>query len=67
MKLALAIVAVCIPGCISTIPVTVTGSYMLPGGKGVVTVNIPLYRKPALPQPQQTDEPEAELFPVNQK
>lgn len=65
MKIALAIVAMCIPSCISTVPLTLSGQYILPGGKGVVAISIPL--RPALPQPQQTEEPEAELFPVNQK
>ena len=67
MKLALAIIALCIPGCITVPPITVTGSYMLPGGKGVVSFNVPLYQRIPLPQPQQEQEPEAELFPEVQK
>jgi hypothetical protein len=65
MKLALVTLTLAMPSCISTVPLTLSGSYILPGGKGVVAISIPL--RPALPQPQQTKEPEAELFPVNQK
>lgn len=67
MKLFLITLTLAMPSCISTVPLTLSGSYILPGGKGVVAISIPLYRKPTLPQPQQTEEPEAELFPVNQK
>ena len=65
MRIALVTLTLAMPSCISTVPLTLSGSYILPGGKGVVAISIPL--RPALPQPQQTDEPEAELFPVNQK
>lgn len=65
MKLLLATISCFIPGCISTLPVTLSGSYILPGGKGVIAISIPL--KPALPQPAQTTEPEADLFPIQQK
>lgn len=61
MKLALITLTLAMPSCISTVPLTLSGSYILPGGKGVVAISIPL--RPALPQPQQTTEPEAELFP----
>jgi hypothetical protein len=46
-------------------PIVLSGRYTLPGGKGVIAISIPL--RPALPQPQQSQEPKAELFPVNQK
>ena len=61
MKLALVTLTLAMPSCISTVPLTLSGSYILPGGKGVVSISIPL--RPALPQPQQATEPEAELFP----
>lgn len=60
MKLALVTLMLAMPSCISTVPLTLSGSYILPGGKGVVAISIPL--RP-LPQPQQVTEPEAELFP----
>lgn len=65
MKLFLVTLTLAMPSCISTVPLTLSGQYILPGGKGVVAISIPL--RPALPQPQQTTEPEAELFPVNHK
>ena len=65
MKLALITVTLAMPSCISTVPLTLSGQYILPGGKGVVAISIPL--RPALPQPQQVTEPEAELFPEVQK
>lgn len=58
MKLALVTITLAMPSCISTVPLTLSGSYILPGGKGVVSINIPLR-----PLPQQVTEPEAELFP----
>ena len=61
MKLTLVTLALAMPSCISTVPLTLSGSYILPGGKGVVAISIPF--RPALPQPQQTQEPQAELFP----
>ena len=61
MKLALVTINLAMPSCISTVPMTLSGSYILPGGKGVVAISIPL--RPALPQPQQVTEPRAELFP----
>lgn len=61
MKLALITITLAMPSCISTVPLTLSGQYILPGGKGVVAISIPL--RPALPQPQQVTEPEAELFP----
>jgi hypothetical protein len=65
MKLALATITLAMASCISTVPLTLSGSYILPGGKGVVAISIPL--RPALPQPQQVTEPQAELFPEVQK
>ena len=61
MKLALVTITLAMPSCISTVPLTLSGSYTIPGGKGVVAISIPL--RPALPQPQQVTEPKAELFP----
>ena len=51
------------------------GTYRLPSGKGVVTINIPLSRvplvRPKLPVapliPPYTPEPDASLFPIEQK
>jgi len=51
------------------------GTYRLPSGKGVVTINIPLSRvpllRPKLPEPPvippYTPEPDATLFPIEQK
>lgn len=65
MKIALVTITLAMPSCISTVPLTLSGQYILPGGKGVVAISIPL--RPSLPQPQQTTEPEAELFPEAQK
>ena len=65
MKISLITLTLAMPSCVSTVPLTLSGQYILPGGKGVVAISIPL--RPALPQPQQAEEPEAELFPVNQK
>ena len=61
MKLFLVTITLAMPSCISTVPLTLSGQYILPGGKGVVAISIPL--RPALPQPQQVTEPQAELFP----
>lgn len=51
------------------------GTYRLPSGKGVVTINIPLSRvpivRPKLPEPPAippyVEEPDATLFPLEQK
>ena len=51
------------------------GIYHLPGGKGTVRVEVPLYRiplaRPKLPDqpkvPTYEAEPEADLFPIEQK
>lgn len=51
------------------------GTYRLPSGKGVVTINIPLSRvpivRPKLPEPPvippYIEEPDATLFPIEQK
>jgi len=58
MKLALVTITLAMPSCISTVPLTLSGSYTIPGGKGVVAISIPLR-----PAPQQPHEPKAELFP----
>lgn len=65
MKIALVTLTLAMPSCISTVPLTLSGQYILPGGKGVVAISIPL--RPALPQPQQEAEPESELFPEASK
>ena len=51
------------------------GIYTLPGGKGTIRVEVPLYRipiaRPKLPQPppipEYQTEPYADLFPTNEK
>jgi hypothetical protein len=63
-----------IPSCIST-GGSFEGIYTLPGGKGTIRVEVPLYRvplaRPKLPEPppilEQLTEPYADLFPINQK
>jgi hypothetical protein len=63
--LLLASIIPMLSSCMSLHPIVLSGRYTLPGGKGVIAISIPL--RPALPQPQQSQEPKAELFPVNQK
>jgi hypothetical protein len=63
-----------IPSCVTS-GGTLEGIYHLPGGKGSVRVEVPLYRvpiaRPKLPQPppitEYQTEPYADLFPTNQK
>lgn len=59
--LASAILA--LSSCTSFPPVVLSGSYTLPGGKGVVSFHIPF--EPALPSTPGSDE--ASLFPTPQK
>ena len=59
-----------IPSCVSP-GGTFSGIYTLPGGKGTIRVEVPLYRvplaRPKLPDPPKIPsyepEPEADLFP----
>jgi hypothetical protein len=64
-----------IPSCITS-GGTLEGIYHLPGGKGSVRVEVPLYRiplaRPKLPQPPPIPEtpelePYADLFPIESK
>ena len=71
----IAFVAVAIiPSCVSP-GGTFSGIYTLPGGKGTIRVEVPLYRvpmaRPKLPDPPKVPEyepePEADLFPIESK
>jgi hypothetical protein len=63
-----------IPSCVTS-GGTLEGIYHLPGGKGTVRVEVPLYRiplaRPKLPQPppipSYETEPYADLFPIESK
>jgi hypothetical protein len=63
-----------IPSCVSP-GGSFEGIYTPPGGKGTIRVEVPLYRiplaRPKLPDPpkipEYEPEPEADLFPVEQK
>ena len=69
-----AIAVAVIPSCVSP-GGSLEGIYHLPGGKGTVRVEVPLYRiplaRPKLPDqpkvPTYEAEPEADLFPIEQK
>ena len=63
-----------IPSCVSP-GGSFEGIYTLPGGKGSIRVEVPLYRiplaRPKLPDPPKVPEyepePIADLFPIEQK
>ena len=69
-----AIAVAVIPSCVSPSG-SFEGIYTLPGGKGSIRVEVPLYRiplaRPKLPQPppipEYRTEPYADLFPIEQK
>jgi len=69
-----AIAVAVIPSCVSP-GGSFEGIYTLPGGKGSIRVEVPLYRiplaRPKLPQPppipEYQTEPYADLFPIEQK
>lgn len=69
-----AIVVVTVPSCVSP-GGSFEGIYTLPGGKGSIRVEVPLYRipiaRPKLPTPppipSYETEPYADLFPINEK
>lgn len=69
-----AIAVAIIPSCVSP-GGSFEGIYHLPGGKGTVRVEVPLYRiplaRPNLPDPPKVPEyepePIADLFPIEQK
>ena len=69
-----AIAVAVIPSCVSP-GGSFEGIYTLPGGKGTIRVEVPLYRipiaRPKLPQPppipEYQTEPYADLFPTNEK
>lgn len=69
-----AIAVATVPSCVSP-GGSFEGIYTLPGGKGTVRVEVPLYRipiaRPKLPDPPKAPEyepePESDLFPIEQK
>ena len=69
-----AIAVAIIPSCVSP-GGSFEGIYTLPGGKGTIRVEVPLYRipiaRPKLPQPppipEYQTEPYADLFPTQSK
>ena len=69
-----AIAVAIIPSCVSP-GGSFEGIYTLPGGKGTIRVEVPLYRiplaRPKLPQPppipSYETEPYADLFPIESK
>ena len=69
-----AIAVAIIPSCVSP-GGSFEGIYTLPGGKGSIRVEVPLYRiplaRPKLPDPPKVPEyepePIADLFPIEQK
>jgi hypothetical protein len=64
MRFALAATILGLTGCVSTVPIVLSGTYTLPGGKGIVQIQIPLSRAPLPTEPAPA---EATLFPTNQK
>jgi hypothetical protein len=46
MRFALAALSLGLTGCVSTVPIVLSGSYTLPGGKGIVQIAIPINRHP---------------------
>ena len=64
MRFALAATILGLTGCVSTVPIVLSGTYELPGGKGIVQISIPLSRAPL---PTEPGPVEATLFPVSQK
>ena len=70
--LALLLSALLLSSCSMSNLGSLEGTYRLPSGKGVVTINIPLNRvpllRPKLPVapaiPPYVEEPDASLFPV---
>jgi hypothetical protein len=69
-----AIAVAVIPSCVSP-GGSFEGIYTLPGGKGTIRVEVPMYRvplaRPKMPDPPKIPsyetEPYADLFPTNQK
>jgi hypothetical protein len=69
---ALLLFAISMSSCAMSNLGSLEGTYRLPSGKGVVTINIPLSRvpllRPKLPDPPvippYVEEPDASLFPV---
>jgi hypothetical protein len=64
MRVVLAAIAFGLTSCVSTVPIVLSGTYTLPGGKGIVQLSIPLSRAPL---PIEPGPAEATLFPTNQK
>ncbi len=69
-----AIIVAVMPSCVSP-GGSFEGIYHLPGGKGTIRVEVPMYRiplaRPKLPQPpaipEYQQEPTADLFPILSK
>jgi hypothetical protein len=69
-----AIIVAVMPSCVSP-GGSFEGIYTLPGGKGTIRVEVPIYRiplaRPKLPQPPKIHsyetEPAADLFPIESK
>jgi hypothetical protein len=64
MHFALVAISFGLTSCVSTVPIVLSGSYVLPGGKGIVQISIPLSRAPLPIEPAPA---EATLFPTSQK
>ena len=64
MRVVLAAISIGLTSCVSTVPIVLSGSYTLPGGKGIVQLSIPLSRAPL---PTEQGPAESTLFPTNQK
>jgi hypothetical protein len=64
MRFALAALSLGLTSCVSTVPIVLSGSYTLPGGKGIVQLSIPLSRAPL---PIEPGLAESTLFPTSQK
>lgn len=62
-RFLLASTLLALSSCTTLPPVVLSGSYTLPGGKGVVSFHIPF--EPALPSTPGSDD--ASLFPTPQK
>ena len=64
MRFALVALSLGLTSCVSTVPIVLSGTYQLPGGKGIVQLSIPLSRAPL---PIEPGPAESTLFPTNQK
>ncbi len=64
MRVVLAAISIGLTSCVSTVPIVLSGTYELPGGKGIVQIQIPLSRAPL---PTEPGPAESTLFPTSQK